>query len=133
MYELTIQTEFCAAHAIVIGGVREPLHGHNFHVTACVSALDLDSEGLAVDFHAVERTLRHLLKPWDNQNLNEVEPFTTLNPTAELIAKVIADRLALSLRQHGVLDGLRVRVAWVRVTEAPGCAATYIPRKSSQE
>lgn len=129
MYELTIQSEFCAAHAIVIGGVREPVHGHNFRVVVALGASELDSEGLAVDFHAAETTLLGILQPWTNRNLNEVDPFDRLNPTAELIAKVIADRLDERLRKQGTIDGKRVWVASAQVTEAPGCAAKYILRR----
>src|SRR5690606_34763268 len=30
MYELKVQREFCAAHALMIKGQREPVHGHNW-------------------------------------------------------------------------------------------------------
>ena len=30
VYEITVEDEFCAAHAIVIRGEREAVHGHNW-------------------------------------------------------------------------------------------------------
>lgn len=125
MYEVSVQTEFAAAHAIVLGGVREPLHGHNWQVTATLSGPRLDAEGLLCDFHLVETSLRELTGRFHNRNLNEHPPFNqTLNPSAENVAFHIADEL--SRRLAGRLPP-GVVVSSVRVTEAPGCAATYRP------
>lgn len=139
MYELTIQAEFCAAHALVIRGEREPTHGHNFHVTLGIEASHLDADGLAVDFHAVELALSTVLKPWVNQDLNKVAPFTKLNPSAENIARSIAEQTRSRLVNDGHLDDQSVRVAWCAVTEAPGCAARYtfptspkVPRSAAE-
>lgn len=124
MYELTIETVFSAAHAIVVGGTRERLHGHDWKVVACVEGERLDAEGLLVDFHAVERLLREIAARFHNSNLNDTPPFDRLNPTAEHVASHIARELSSGV--SSMTDGGRaVRVAWVRVTEAPGCAATY--------
>ncbi len=128
MYELEVQGEFAAAHAILLNGTREPLHGHNWHVTVTLAGKDLDKEQLLCDFHEVERALRALIADWHNRNLNDCPPFADkdgkpgLNPTAEAIARTISDQL--SSRLGPVLKG-RARLASVRVTEAPGCAATY--------
>lgn len=118
MYELSIDTEFAAAHAIVMGGVREPLHGHNWHVTITVGGERLDADGLLCDFHLVESRLREITARFHNRNLNEVAPFDTLNPTAELVAQHIGESIAAVLPPG-------VRLVSSRVTEAPGCAAVW--------
>ncbi|MEM7621987.1 MAG: 6-carboxytetrahydropterin synthase, partial [Planctomycetota bacterium] len=69
--------------------------------------------------HAV---LLEICEPFENADLNATEPFDKLNPSAEHIARHIAD--ALSARLDATLAPA-ARVATVRVTEAPGCAATY--------
>jgi len=124
MYELSIQTEFAAAHAIRIRGAVEPVHGHNWRVTAVVSGAALDADGLLVDFHALEASLHAIVKPFHNNNLNTTPPFDRLNSTAEHVARYIAQQLAthppLSTTPH-------LRVHSVTVTEAPGCAATFRP------
>lgn len=125
MYELTVETEFCAAHAIVIAGEREAVHGHNFRVRAMLGAEELDRDGLIVDFHAAERALREIVAPWSNADLNQREPFDRTNPTAELIARTIAERWDTALHGAGVIDRRRVWVSSVSVTEAPGCSAMY--------
>lgn len=124
MYSISVETEFCAAHAIDIAGVREPLHGHNWRVTATISGDTLDDEGVLCDFHAVEAALREVISPFVNANLHDSPPFNRRNPTAELVARHIADELAVRLAPS-LARGARVSA--VSVTEAPGCAATYRP------
>lgn len=142
MFELTTEHAFSAAHAIIINGVMEPLHGHDWRVTVTVSGQSLDHDGLLVDFHAVHHDLVATTKPFQNTNLNEVEPFKPvgrggLNPTAENVARHIATQMGQLLETRygrepmtsGNASGRRpsVRIASVRVTEAVGCAATYFP------
>lgn len=115
---LTLETVFSAAHAIVMQGEREPIHGHDWRVTVRVGGETLDNDGLLVDFHKLQHDLRAIVDPWHNRNLNEVEPFDTVNPTAELVAQTIGERLADTLPPG-------VRLISVRVTEAVGCAAEY--------
>jgi 6-pyruvoyltetrahydropterin/6-carboxytetrahydropterin synthase len=124
MFSITVRSEFCAAHALTIAGVREPTHGHNFCVCLSLEGPELDSDGLLCDFHTIEDTLGEVLEPMNNADLNAHPPFDTISPTAERIAEYIAHemiaRLDAALAPHA-------RVAWVSVTEAPGCEATYRP------
>ena len=124
MYELEVSAEFCAAHAIVIAGAREPVHGHNWRVTLTVAGPTLDADGLLCDFHAVGAALAEVTGCFANADLNATAPFDRVNPTAELVARHIAG--AVSARLAGVLPA-GARVSACRVTEAPGCAATYRP------
>ncbi len=122
MYELAVESRFSAAHAIVIRGTREPLHGHDWHVTATIVGQTLDADGMLCDFHALQGALKAITERFDTANLNETRPFDEVNPSAEHVARHIAERLQAAL--GGVLpDG--VRVASVCVTEAPGCTATF--------
>lgn len=118
MYELTLEAGFSAAHALMIGGVREPLHGHDFRVTLTVEGETLDKDGLLCDFHTLEGALRGVVEPFHNRTLNDVPPFDALNPSAEHIALHIARRIDAMMPPE-------VRLRSVRVTEAPGCAAVY--------
>lgn len=122
MYELSVQGEFCAAHALLIGGVREPIHGHNFRVRACVCGAELDADGFVCDFHLVQESLGGVLADLSNCNLQEHAAFAARSPTAEHIARHIHDALSQSLR--GRLGG-GAWVSSVSVTEAPGCEATF--------
>lgn len=124
MYELEIRRRFSAAHAISMRGVREPVHGHDWEVTLLVQGERLDGDGLLCDFHAVERELDAILRPLDSRHLNETPPFDRINPTAEHVARHVADAMVPRLPAG-------VRVASVRVTEAPGCAARFVPAGAS--
>lgn len=118
-YAIEVETSFAAAHAIVLGGVRERLHGHNWRVQVSVAGDGLDHEELLCDFHAVEGFLREAVEPFRDGNLNETPPFDRINPTAEALARHV--QRALSLRITTLSP--RLRVEWTRVTEAPGCVA----------
>lgn len=131
MYRLTVETEFAAAHAIVMRGEREPIHGHNWNVTVCVAGESLDPDGLLCDFHAVEEGLRAATERFHNRNLNETPPFDRVNPTAEHVARHLAEAVSGSIPPQDADRG--VRVEWVRVTEAPGCAAIYHPPAARAE
>ncbi|QYK47685.1 MAG: 6-carboxytetrahydropterin synthase [Phycisphaeraceae bacterium] len=134
MYELTVQTEFCAAHAIWIRGVREPIHGHNWRVSVVVAGDRLDEDGLLCDFHDVERALAETIAPWRDRSLNDASPFAPdgrgLNPTAEHVARQIA--LGVGTLIAGHMNG-RGTVARVSITEAPGCIATYVAESVPHE
>jgi len=122
VFELTVETEFCAAHAIVIAGVREPNHGHNWRVTATIAGATLDSDGLLCDFHEVERALQAIVATMHNNDLNTHAAFRDHNASAELVAKHIFDELDRALDAK---IKPRAGVSAVRVTESVGCAATY--------
>lgn len=119
-FEIAIERVFPAAHAIVMRGERETLHGHNWVVRVVVAGHALDADGLLVDFHELERLLNAIVAPFNNANLNEAPPFDRLNPTAERLAEHVGVEMARQLPKG-------VALVSVSVTEAPGCVATYRP------
>jgi len=124
-FAIEVEREFAAAHAILLGGVRERLHGHNWRVVVSVAGDRLDGEELLCDFHAVEGMLDEVLAPFRDGNLNDTPPFDATNPTAEAVARHVGASLAHRLRRAAPA----VRVEWVRVTEAPRCTAVFrLPR-----
>jgi 6-pyruvoyltetrahydropterin/6-carboxytetrahydropterin synthase len=120
MYELRVESDFRAIHAVTMGGRPESAHDHTWHVTVVVAGPALDAEGLLCDFHVVERQLERVLTPLRDCDLNETPPFDHVNPSAEMVARHIADAIG-----PGIPPG--VSLAAVSVTEAPGCTAVYRP------
>ena len=127
MYEIIIESVFAAAHAIRLpDGSLEPVHGHNWPVAVTVSATELDDIETVCDFHLLQGLLTDALAPWQNNDLNQCEPFTdgngglTINPTAERVAWAIAQRLDPGLPGNCTLIS-------VSVGEALGCTAVYRP------
>jgi 6-pyruvoyl-tetrahydropterin synthase len=128
MYAIEIQTVFCAAHALRLGEETEALHGHNFEVAVRLTCQRLDAAQTVADFHAVEALLQQVLAPWENQNINILEPFRgRTNPSAERLAEQIGTQLQGLLSGLPEAAGRGLRVSEVRVTEAPGCTAIWMP------
>lgn len=120
MYRLRVDREFPAAHAIVLGGEVEAMHGHHFRVAVVVEGPRLDGEELLCDFHELETRLDLAIEPFRNRTINGVSPFDRVNPTAEALARHFAETVAGTLPEG-------VRVVEASVGEAPGCTATYLP------
>jgi len=127
MFEVNVEREFCAAHALVIAGFQEPTHGHNFRLTVTVASDALDGDGLLVDFHALERLVDSVIRPFANADLNRTPPFDRVNPSAERIAEHIGRAVAEKLGSIAPPAGLKPRLSGVRLTEAPGCSVVYRP------
>ena len=120
MWEISQETTVAAAHQLRFApGEGERLHGHNWRIKAVVRARELDKSGFVLDFNWLGKTLRDLVEPYEHVFLNELSPFDDLNPTAENIARVVADNLAVKV------DDERVHVARVEVWENDTCCATY--------
>jgi 6-pyruvoyltetrahydropterin/6-carboxytetrahydropterin synthase len=120
MFEISQETTVAAAHQLRFApGEGERLHGHNWRIKAVLQASELDGRGFVVDFNEIGAALRALVEPYEHVFLNEVAPFDDLNPTAENLARVVADNLAAKV------DDGRVRVVRVEVWENDTCGATY--------
>jgi 6-pyruvoyltetrahydropterin/6-carboxytetrahydropterin synthase len=120
MWEISQETVVAAAHQLRFApGEGERLHGHNWRIKATVRAKELDKSGWVVDFNHLGAVLRELVEPYEHVLLNDVAPFDDLNPTAENLARVVADHLAARL------DDGRVKVTRVDVWENDTCCATY--------
>lgn len=127
MYQITVEKIFAASHAIRLpDGSLEPLHGHNWPVSVTVASAALDAIETVMDFHDLERWIDTLLATAHNRHLNDVAPFAgkdgtlAINPTAERVAWWIGSAIAPLLPA-------KVSLVSVRVGEAPGCYATYLP------
>ena len=120
MWEIQHETVFGAAHQLRLApGEGERLHGHNWRVRAFVRARQLDSRGFVLDFAELAPMLRAIVEPYEHVFLNEIPPWDDVNPTAENIARHMAEEL-----QRRVGDA-RVRVHRVQVYETDECCATY--------
>jgi 6-pyruvoyltetrahydropterin/6-carboxytetrahydropterin synthase len=122
MYEMTIETGFSGAHVLRgYAGKCGRLHGHNWKVAVTVAAERLDEVGMGLDFSRLKDETRAVLAQVDHTHLNEVFPFTELNPTAENIARWVWEMLEKRLEDRAVA------VTRVRVWESESASATFVP------
>ena len=122
MYVVRKSLEFSAAHALRdYEGPCARVHGHNYRVEVEVQGPELDGRELLVDFYDVDRCLAPLLAKVDHQLLNEIPPFTEVNPTAEAIAAWFYRELARTLGP--LAPG--ARLAAVHLWETPDSCASY--------
>jgi 6-pyruvoyltetrahydropterin/6-carboxytetrahydropterin synthase len=120
MFEVRQETTVAAAHQLRLSpGEGERLHGHNWRIVAVIRCRELDSRGMVVDFNDLGAELRRLVEPYEHVFLNEVAPYDDINPTAENIARVVAEALGAKI------DDARVRVHRVEVWETDTCGAVF--------
>lgn len=121
-WRVSKQLWFCAAHQVRLSETKcEELHGHNFRVLVHAEAKALDKTSYVIDFALLKKAALEVIAPFDHRNLNEVEPFTVWNPTAEELARFLAQELGRRF------DDGRVRICKVEVFETDNNRAEYEP------
>ncbi|APZ43900.1 6-carboxytetrahydropterin synthase QueD [Acidihalobacter ferrooxydans] len=119
-YLLTVHTDFAAAHTLRdYPGDCSRLHGHNWKLEAQVRATALNDVGMAIDFKAIKSVAREVAGELDHRYLNELPPFTTVNPTAENIAAYIYRQMSARL------DTDTARVSAVTLWETDRACVRY--------
>jgi 6-pyruvoyltetrahydropterin/6-carboxytetrahydropterin synthase len=122
MYEVSVEQHFDAAHYLRgYRGKCESLHGHRYRVVVSVTCPQLDDIGLAYDFAELKRYLREILARFDHTCLNDVPPFTEINPSSENIALTIYNEL------QPRLPGGPVSLSSIEVWESPESRIVYRP------
>lgn len=122
MYEITVKYQFTATHAIPLpDGTPETPHEHLWCVSATFRSEELDeSMGVVIDFVAVRGVLEAIAQELEGADLDQLEAFRAAPPSAERVARYVAQLLTQRL------DGGRLLYR-VAVTEAPNCEAAYYP------
>jgi len=92
MFQVSVEETFSAGHALRgYRGKCENVHGHNYRVRVTLEGPQLDSIGLLVDFTQLKQVIREIMGRLDHQFMNDLEPFKTVNPSAENLAKYFCD------------------------------------------
>lgn len=116
-YTIAVTTDCSAAHRLPDHpGACARMHGHNFQITAELSAERLEG-GMVADFLDVRAALDAAMAGLDHSCLNDNPELSP--PTAEVLAAYIYK----GLRRHLADD--RVRVVRVTVAESQGMIASY--------
>lgn len=123
MYEVTVEDSFAAGHYLRnYKGKCENPHGHNYKVRVTLRGAELDKAGLLLDFKDLKEVMKGVIDRLDHQMLNDIEPFTVVNPSAENLAKYFFDQA--NARLTSVTAG-RVAVRDVTIWETDTTTARY--------
>ncbi|HMF53109.1 MAG TPA: 6-carboxytetrahydropterin synthase QueD [Edaphobacter sp.] len=108
MFEVTVEAGFSSGHYLRnYRGKCENPHGHNYKVFVTLIGEELDEAGLLLDFKLLKQVMRPVVDYLDHQMINNLEPFTTVNPSAENLARYFYQETAKQLRE---MTSGRVRV-----------------------
>ena len=102
-YKLKTITEFASAHTLRdYPGACSRMHGHNWKVELEVIATSLDDVGMGVDFKKMKNAANEIGDQMDHRYLNDLEPFTQINPTAENIAAYMFQEISSRLNSDSI-------------------------------
>ena len=123
MFEVTVEAGFSSGHFLRnYKGKCENPQGHNYRVLVTLAGEDLDEAGLLLDFKLLKHLLRPVVERLDHRMINDIEPFTELNPSAENLARYFYQQTA---RQLDEMTGGRVRVKDCTLFEPDTSFARY--------
>ena len=123
MFEVTVEAGFSSGHYLRnYHGKCENPHGHNYRVFVTLAGAELDASGLLLDFKQLKGVLRPVVDYLDHQMINDLEPFTELNPSAENLAHFFYTRTSAQLEE---MTSGRVRVKDCTVYETDTSFARY--------
>ena len=123
MFEITVQAGFSSGHYLRdYHGKCENPHGHNYRVLVTLVGEQLEPNGLLLDFKLLKQVLKPTVEYLDHQMINDLQPFTTLNPSAENLAKYFFDKTSDEVKG---LTQSRVRVKDCTVYETDTSFARY--------
>jgi 6-pyruvoyltetrahydropterin/6-carboxytetrahydropterin synthase len=126
MYSVRVEARFESAHFLrEYRGISEPLHGHSYKVEADLASRGggVDNDAIAVDFVSAKRALEMLAKRLDYGCINDVPPFTEVNPSAENIAAWFHRELSNAVAHENAV------VTAVTIWEGPVNSVTFVAQR----
>ena len=118
MFSVNVRDHMMIAHSLrgEVFGPAQRLHGATYVVDATFRRATLDADGIVVDIGRASEALRAVVGELGYRNLDDEADFAGMNTTTEVLARLIADRIADRFGGVG-LDGLVVtlresHVAW---------------------
>jgi 6-pyruvoyl-tetrahydropterin synthase len=130
VFALTVRDHLMVAHSLrgAAFGPAQRLHGVTYLVDATFRRRELSEDGVVVDLGAAADLLHAVLADLTYRNLDEEPDLAGLNTTTEVLARLVADRLAERIHADAfstvALDGIAVtlhesHLAWATY-ERPG-------------
>jgi 6-pyruvoyl-tetrahydropterin synthase len=109
MFSVTVRDHMMIAHSLrgETFGPAQRLHGATFVVDATFRRPSLDADGIVVDIGRATEELRAVVADLSYRNLDDEAAFEGMNTTTEVLAQVIADRIAERVRSGALGEGAR--------------------------
>jgi len=119
MFTISAERHFRASHQLILpDGSIEPVHYHDWVITASLSSERLNNMGVVMNFQELQAMIDKTVAGFDNKALESIGYFQQNNPSAENVAKYIYEKLRIELP-----EGVKLRN--IRVVEEPGCSAKF--------
>jgi len=116
VFSVTVRDHMLIAHSLrgEVFGPAQRLHGATYVVDATFRRATLDADGIVIDIGRATDALREVVGALSYRNLDD--ELAGVNTTTEVLAQLVADRLAERVDGLG-LDGLVVtlhesHIAW---------------------
>jgi 6-pyruvoyl-tetrahydropterin synthase len=129
VFGVTVRDHMLIAHSLrgEVFGPAQRLHGATYVVDATFRRAELDADGIVVDIGRAAALLHGIVEELGYRNLDDEPALAGVNTTTEVLARVIADRLADGVHAGALgeraIDGLVVtlhesHVAWASYERA---------------
>ena len=128
MFRVTVRDHMMIAHSFrgEVFGPARALHGATYVVDATFHCDTLDADGIVVDIGRAGAALHEVLADLTYRNLDEDPTLEGTNTTTEVLARVVADRLADRVHAGDLGDtARRVSAITVTLSESPVAWASY--------
>jgi 6-pyruvoyl-tetrahydropterin synthase len=125
VFSVTVRDHMLIAHSLrgEVFGPAQRLHGATYVVDATFRRAELDADGVVVDIGRATEELHAVLSELSYRNLDDEPALAGMNTTTEVLARLIADRVAERAHAGALgeaarkLDGLVVtlhesHIAW---------------------
>ena len=109
MFSVTVRDHMMIAHSLKgeVFGPAQRLHGATYVVDVTFRRATLDADGIVLDIGLATEALHAVVGDLSYRNLDDEAVFAGANTTTEVLAQVIADRLADRARAGDLGDGAR--------------------------
>jgi 6-pyruvoyl-tetrahydropterin synthase len=128
VFSVTVRDHMLIAHSLRGEGFgpAQRLHGATYVVDATLRRADLDADGVVVDIARAAAELHAVLSELSYRNLDDEPALAGMNTTSEVLARLIADRLAERARAGALGDaGRKLEGLVVTLHESHIASASY--------
>jgi 6-pyruvoyl-tetrahydropterin synthase len=109
VFSVTVRDHMMIAHSLrgAVFGPAQRLHGATYVVDLTFRRARLDADNLVVDIGLATEQLHAVLAELTYRNLDDEPSFAGMNTSTEVLAQVIADRIADRLHAGHLGEGAR--------------------------